>query len=298
MKQVELEAELTRLLEQERAPDALVGALREHVPDANELGSLASRLALQGVPLTPAAVPAAVPAAGKAWLGLAAGAVTVAGAWLLLRAEPTPSAVGSSMLAPVASVTTTMPAAAPSSAVPPVARGAAERGAPEVAAPAGSAAATDEAPAVASAAEPAPDATPPPTTTSIRAAAAAPPAPAATAQPQAAPPTTPHAGLPAVTGGSEPAFEAPSAPASQPSEIELLREARLSLRSSPARALELSEQHARSYPAGKLVQERELLAITALVSLGRRTAALSRAARFEQNFPTSPYRKQLGALLK
>jgi hypothetical protein len=80
--------------------------------------------------------------------------------------------------------------------------------------------------------------------------------------------------------------------------MELLRDARLSLRQAPGRALELAEQHARLYPGGKLTQERELLAISALVALGRRTAALARGERFEQAFPTSPYRKQVGDLLR
>jgi hypothetical protein len=80
--------------------------------------------------------------------------------------------------------------------------------------------------------------------------------------------------------------------------MDLLRDARLALRQSPERALELAERHAQVYPQGRLTQERELLAISALVSLGRRTAALSRGARFERSFPSSPYRKQLGELLR
>lgn len=80
--------------------------------------------------------------------------------------------------------------------------------------------------------------------------------------------------------------------------MELLRDARLVLRQSPSRALELTDEHARLYPQGKMTQERELLAVSALVALGRRTAALSRAASFERQFPTSPYRKQLGDLLR
>jgi hypothetical protein len=86
--------------------------------------------------------------------------------------------------------------------------------------------------------------------------------------------------------------------AGAPTEIELLRDARLALRQSPARALELAEQHARLYPGGKLTQEREVLAISALVALGRRTGALDRGARFDAAFPTSPYRKQVADLLR
>jgi hypothetical protein len=78
----------------------------------------------------------------------------------------------------------------------------------------------------------------------------------------------------------------------------LLRDARLALRQSPARALQLTDEHARLYPRGKLTQERELIAVSALVGLGRRTAALSRAANFERLYPSSPYRKQMGDLLQ
>jgi hypothetical protein len=96
------------------------------------------------------------------------------------------------------------------------------------------------------------------------------------------------------SGRTEPA----AGQAAAPSEIELLRDARFALKQSPARALELTDQHARLYPAGKLMQERELIAITALVSLGRRTAALSRGASFERAFPRSPYTEQLNELLR
>jgi hypothetical protein len=67
--------------------------------------------------------------------------------------------------------------------------------------------------------------------------------------------------------------ETPALRAAAPSEIELLRDARLALKQAPARALTLVEAHTRAYPAGKLTQERELIGISALVALGRRTAA-------------------------
>jgi len=92
--------------------------------------------------------------------------------------------------------------------------------------------------------------------------------------------------------------DAPAVDAALPTELELLRGARLALKGSPAEALRLVEQHRASYPAGKLTQERELIAISALVALGRRTAALSRASSFEHAFPSSPYRKQIGELLQ
>lgn len=82
----------------------------------------------------------------------------------------------------------------------------------------------------------------------------------------------------------------------QPSEVELLRDARLALRSSPALALGLTEQHSAWYPHGTMVQERELIAISALALLGRHAAVLSRAQRFEHDFPGSPYRKQIAQI--
>jgi hypothetical protein len=90
----------------------------------------------------------------------------------------------------------------------------------------------------------------------------------------------------------------PTGSALPATELELLRDARLALRQSPARALQLTDEHARQYPQGKLTQERELIAVSALVALGRRTAALGRAASFERLYPTSPYRKQMGDLLR
>lgn len=105
---------------------------------------------------------------------------------------------------------------------------------------------------------------------------------------------TPSSGPRSAANGAE----APVTDAGLPSELELLRGARLALKGSPAEALRLVEQHRASYPAGKLTQERELIAISALLALGRRTAALSRAASFERAFPTSPYRKQIGELLQ
>ena len=82
----------------------------------------------------------------------------------------------------------------------------------------------------------------------------------------------------------------------QPSELELLRDARLALRSSPALALGLTEQHSALYPRGKMAQERELIAISALAQLGRHAAVLSRAQRFAHDFPSSPYRKQIAQM--
>jgi len=78
-----------------------------------------------------------------------------------------------------------------------------------------------------------------------------------------------------------------------PSEAELLFGARKSMPSEPARALQLLTEHATRYPHGLLVPEREVLAIEALRSLGRTTAANARLRRFQERYPDSLHLKRL-----
>ncbi|XXT16393.1 sigma-70 family RNA polymerase sigma factor [Sorangium sp. So ce429] len=54
-------------------------------------------------------------------------------------------------------------------------------------------------------------------------------------------------------------------------------------------ALDALERHARSYPRSSRAQQREALAIQALVQTGRRAEAAARAARFREAFPGSAY---------
>jgi hypothetical protein len=56
-------------------------------------------------------------------------------------------------------------------------------------------------------------------------------------------------------------------------------------RGEAADALVAVERHGHEYPQGVLVEEREAIAVKALVALGRRDEARVRAARFEQRFP-------------
>jgi type IV secretory pathway VirB10-like protein len=81
--------------------------------------------------------------------------------------------------------------------------------------------------------------------------------------------------------------EAPSPAA----EAKLLLDARRSLRDDPARALELANKHRREFKRGPLAEEREYLAIQALVALGRQREAQKRASKFVSSFPSSPHRK-------
>lgn len=83
------------------------------------------------------------------------------------------------------------------------------------------------------------------------------------------------------------------ATAAQPSEAELLEQARAALRGDPARALARANEHRRRFPRGVLVQEREVIAIQALRHLGRAAEAEQRAAAFEKSFPGSAFQRKL-----
>lgn len=292
MKQVDEELQLARLLAEEGSPlGASVAALRERGPDATELGLLASRLSLRGVDVaTPSKAPAP-PKSPRVWQIAGGGGMGALLLWLALRGT-------SGALAPAND--TDAQARALETLRNPVAVNAPERRGPS-------------GPAPSSVLGVAPDAAEPPAAPPAEAVAAPPAAPLAEAPPtlgaREPTPTSPLTRDAAPSSGAARSVTSPgtasssegqpsSNPAGTPTEIELLRDARLALRQSPGAALAFAEQHARLYPQGKLTQERELIAISALVATGRRTAALSRGARFEQAFPTSPYRKQLGELLK
>jgi outer membrane protein assembly factor BamD (BamD/ComL family) len=51
----------------------------------------------------------------------------------------------------------------------------------------------------------------------------------------------------------------------------------------------LTQEHARRFPSGTLVQEREVLAIEALARLGRLPEARRRLDAFRATFPRSPH---------
>jgi len=82
-----------------------------------------------------------------------------------------------------------------------------------------------------------------------------------------------------------------SAPIEAPkeSELDLMRDAKAALPVDPNQALSILNRHAKLYPSGVLAQEREVLAIDALLRLGRKSEASARAARFSSNYPTSAH---------
>ncbi len=81
-----------------------------------------------------------------------------------------------------------------------------------------------------------------------------------------------------------------------PSEMELIREAEY-LRKQPSQALRKLDEHARLYPDGMLAQEREVLAIEALLAAGQRPAAEARAERLAANHPGSAHLRRVRVLL-
>ena len=88
--------------------------------------------------------------------------------------------------------------------------------------------------------------------------------------------------------------EKPTPPA-QPSEAELLEQARAAMKGDPARALQRANEHAARFPGGVLVQEREVIAIQALRKLGRTAEADRRAQAFARAFPGSAFARKLNA---
>ncbi len=65
----------------------------------------------------------------------------------------------------------------------------------------------------------------------------------------------------------------------------------------PGAALVTLDAARAAYPNGPLAQEREVLAIDALVRLGRRSDAVARARAFDKAFPSSAHRRRVAVLL-
>ncbi len=82
-------------------------------------------------------------------------------------------------------------------------------------------------------------------------------------------------------------------------ETALLEQARAALQGGSAkRALAIADEHARRHVRGQLREERERLAIEALVAQGRIDAARERAKRFDQAFPNSVQSERIHALIR
>jgi type IV secretory pathway VirB10-like protein len=136
--------------------------------------------------------------------------------------------------------------------------------------------------------------------------------PAKSAEPPAAP-EPPTDEEPAPVGSSAPRGSAQSPvksstvesspePSNRPAagsreEFALIARAQGVLAGNPGLALALTSDHERNFPNGVLIQERELVAIDALLRLGRRAEATARAAHFHRHFPTSVHGRRIDVLL-
>jgi hypothetical protein len=77
----------------------------------------------------------------------------------------------------------------------------------------------------------------------------------------------------------------------------LLARAQAQMGSNPGGALALTELHRARFPKGTLGQEREVLAITALVGMGRTAEARSRAEALIAAHPGSAHRRRLSVIV-
>lgn len=257
-------------------------ALKAHVPTGAQLARMSAQLGVPEPP-GPGAADGALGKAGATKLLVGAGVVVAGIAALLLGRQPhdDPS--------PREAVTSLVPAPSPVGApLPEVPAARPELGARGSSiGPAGSA----------SVATPVPErvAGPAPVAPTIEQGGAEPSSAFRRAAEQPAAPRQVATSSRASSGSIQ---SAPSAlAAATPTEMSLLREARAFLPVDPAEALAQAERHRTLFPHGGLAQEREILAITALVKLGRAAEASARAARFRAAYPTSAYLRQLERIL-
>jgi hypothetical protein len=112
-------------------------------------------------------------------------------------------------------------------------------------------------------------------------------------------PTAPEPPAPAAGVDPDPSPAAAGAAPEAAAEPEhaLLQRAQDALRGDPARALSLTDLHLARFPGGLLAQEREVIAISALLGMGRGAEARARAARFVAAFPASAHRRRLAVLI-
>jgi hypothetical protein len=80
-----------------------------------------------------------------------------------------------------------------------------------------------------------------------------------------------------------------SAAPAKSTEVDLLRSARSALASRPREAFAITQEHRQQYPNGMFAQERDALAIEALMRAGEMSTARSLAERFVREHPSSPH---------
>jgi hypothetical protein len=80
-------------------------------------------------------------------------------------------------------------------------------------------------------------------------------------------------------------------------ELHLLMQAQDALAAEPAKTLELCNEHSKRFAASKFAQDREVLAITALVALDRTDEARKRSDAFRATYPGSPLVRRIDQIL-
>jgi hypothetical protein len=112
-------------------------------------------------------------------------------------------------------------------------------------------------------------------------------------------PTVPVDDLPSAPVAPPRSAAAPSDSGQQlAAESALLDVARTAVaRGEPDRALDAVDRHAKQFPHGLLAEEREALAIKALVLAGRGQEARDRAASFRERYPGSMFLRSIDASL-
>jgi hypothetical protein len=80
-------------------------------------------------------------------------------------------------------------------------------------------------------------------------------------------------------------------------ELELLRKAQQAFNRKPSAAEAYLDEHARDYPEGLFVQERDILRIELATLRGERALARTLAQKFAARFPGSTYQRRLDPLL-
>lgn len=146
---------------------------------------------------------------------------------------------------------------------------------------------------------PVPGAAPPSTSLAPPAATPAevPPATSAAVLPPAAAPT---ATTPQGPDNAAPVPRVSSSAAREngPEEVQLLVRARqANARGDYGAVLAIADEHERTYPAGRLTEEREVLRVKALVALGRLDQARRVGARFHRRFPRSVLLRKVDEML-
>jgi hypothetical protein len=127
----------------------------------------------------------------------------------------------------------------------------------------------------------------------------------ASAQATTAPPASLETAVPSPSVARPvPTHAVPSSPASvvapppDPAlEVSLLQDAHDALATAPATALAKCAEQERLFPSSSVAQEREVIAIDALLRLHRDAEAKARAAAFSARFPGSASQRRVDALL-